>query len=145
MFVYCLTNYRGLFFQNKPDTHWFGSRPLYIFTNPTSPREGRFCPRWFRSECKEAVLEKKKKTSTNIDTEIQKRHKRVKRAAAPRPWKPLKLLGACVFGMNLHNLHTCTYTSCPEMGSFFFFFSSVLDSFEFAEWPKVDGSPDVTL
>lgn len=59
MFVSCLSYYIVILFpQNKPDTHWFGSRPLYIFTNPTSPHERRFCPRRFNSDCKEAILGK---------------------------------------------------------------------------------------
>lgn len=94
---------------NETHTDWKQTF-IYIFTNPTSPHE-RFCPRWFHSECKEAILEK---TSTNIDTEIQKRHKGVKRGAALHQWKPLLPLVECVFSMNVH---TCTYT-CPEVDSF---------------------------
>lgn len=94
MFVSCFSNYIVISFQNKPDTHWFGSRPLYIFTNPTSPYE-EILSKTVSFPLQRSHSGKKKHTPTNTDTEIQKQHKRVKWGAQrPREW--LLLLVACV-------------------------------------------------
>lgn len=124
MFVVRLIIYFFFFFQNNPDAHRFGSRPLYIFTNPTSPHQ-RFCPRRFHSKCKEAILEIKHRQI------LTPRYKNGTRELNEEQLFVHENVSCCllrVVGMNLHTIHTCTYTICPEMESFFF-----MVFFEFAE------------
>lgn len=116
MFVVRLIIYFFFFFQNNPDAHRFGSRPLYIFTNPTSPHQ-RFCPRRFHSKCKEAILEIKHRQI------LTPRYKNGTRELNEEQLFVHENVSCCllrVVGMNLHTIHTCTYTICPEMESFFF-------------------------